>query len=157
MNFYQIISMRILKILILCFLLNGCTDRNVITTSEEIRIANYSNQSVELHFYSGLPIFMGLDTTIYLSKAEDKLLFSTGEVTGGPILISFQNIIPADTCYMVFNDSLFLKFDLYSNTDERNILDLHTYQIDKKESKHMKNFKYTYTITEQDFLDAEPL
>jgi hypothetical protein len=84
-------------------------------------------------------------------------LFSTGELTSGPILITFQNVIPADTCYMVFNDSLFLKFDLYSNSQERNILELGTYQIDKKESKRMKNFKYTYTITEQDFLNAEPL
>jgi len=148
--------MKIHILFCVCVLLIGCGD-NVKTTTEAIWIHNASQQVVQLKFTSGLPLALGLDTVISLNIDENKHIFSTGEITGGPIGVTIQNIIHADTCLIIFNDSVFLRYDLYEVNDERNILKIHTYNKDVNERKNLASYKYTYIITEQDFLNAEPL
>jgi hypothetical protein len=120
-------------------------------------LENKSNQSVHVKLTSSTD---SISKSIYLKPNEEVLINSGGamgrSLSPYPLEINVS-IFQYDSCFVIFNDTVALIYT-YTENFERNILLGNTYtRIDGSSSRKYTHNNYRYTITEQDFLDAEPL
>jgi hypothetical protein len=133
---------------------SGCQEDNY---SWNMFLENKSNQNVHIKLTSSTD---SISKSIYMKPNEEVLVKADSDMgkslTPYPLeksIGSFQY----DTCFVIFNDTVALIYT-YTENFERNILIGFTYTKSGGNSsrKDIHN-NYRYTITEQDFLDAEPL
>jgi len=140
------------KIYFLIFVIVGLVGCKESNSSSKVYIVNKSSATVELKFTLG-----------HTNESKTFTLFPNKEILtkeisgmGNEGIPSYPFEIQYDTCKVIFNDTIALNYILYMDND-RNILHTRNYsKSDGSGSRKYDHFIYRYTITEQDFLDAEP-
>jgi hypothetical protein len=93
-------------------------------------------------------------------KPNEEVFIQTHIDMGPAVYYALQTTdayLQYDTCFVIFNDTVALLYSAFEDS-EKNILFTHNYtRSDGSGSRKYKHFNYRYTITEQDFLNAEPL
>jgi hypothetical protein len=128
----------------------GCKESN---SSSKVYIENKSSATVELKFSLART---NESKTVRLYPNQE-ILTKTISGMGNSGIPYYPFDMQYDTCSVIFNDSLFIEYSLYQK-NERNILFTDYYNVsDGTGSRKYDHFIFRYTITEQDFLNAEPL
>jgi hypothetical protein len=136
---------------ILCLFLTSCIKEREYTTF--YKIINKSSREIKIRipnyfFYSSIT---SIDTTFHLLPNQ-QLEY---DMRGGGDDNATRPFNNADTVFIIFNDKDTVGYTQL-DTSPRNILKRENYQekIDIKKHKGFYSYYYTYTFTDEDYLNA---
>lgn len=135
----------------LVLLLFSC-DKNINYGIYEYQINNQSSVNLKIEYFNSLN-----DDSIVLPNNKDTILVSNwNEMDGEEMRPNYLN---ADSIHIIFYDQKSIKFSQLSNNlvNGKSILNEYTYDEQRllSSEKNEMNKRFTFTITEQDYLLAE--